>query len=99
MADDRRVGGDALDPKGSDSVAAQRRRSRPAPVHPHTFRNRCVKSSTSKLSLMRLSVSISICNTAVYLTFVLGSPPIREFVADLVKTMTYPNLPFGIYSQ
>src|SRR5262249_12470767 len=31
----------------------------------HTlFRNRCVKSSTLKLSLMRLSVSISICNTS-----------------------------------
>ncbi len=35
----------------------------------------------------------------VYLAFVLGSPPIRERVADLVKTMTYPNLPFSLYKQ
>lgn len=33
-----------------------------------------------------------------YLAFVLGSPPIREFVADRVKTMTYPNLSFRMYS-
>jgi type I restriction enzyme, S subunit len=33
-----------------------------------------------------------------YLAFVLGSPPIREAVADSVKTMTYPNLSFRIYS-
>jgi type I restriction enzyme, S subunit len=34
-----------------------------------------------------------------YLAFVLGSPPIREAVADLVKTMTYPNLSFRIYRE
>lgn len=33
-----------------------------------------------------------------YLAFVLGSPPVREAVADSVKTMTYPNLSFRIYS-
>ncbi len=33
-----------------------------------------------------------------YLAFVLGSPPTREAVADSVKTMTYPNLSFRIYS-
>jgi type I restriction enzyme, S subunit len=34
-----------------------------------------------------------------YLAFVLGSPPTREAVADSVKTMTYPNLSFRIYSM
>jgi restriction endonuclease S subunit len=34
-----------------------------------------------------------------YLAFILGSPPIRTFIADSVKTMTYPNLSFRIYSQ
>lgn len=34
-----------------------------------------------------------------YLAFVLGSPPIRESVAESVKTMTYPNLSFKIYGQ
>jgi restriction endonuclease S subunit len=33
-----------------------------------------------------------------FLAFVLGSPPTREAVADSVKTMTYPNLSFRIYS-
>ena len=35
----------------------------------------------------------------LFLAFVLGSPPIREALADSVKTMTYPNLSFRIYSQ
>lgn len=34
-----------------------------------------------------------------YLSFVLGSPPVREAVAESVKTMTYPNLSFRIYGQ
>jgi type I restriction enzyme, S subunit len=32
-----------------------------------------------------------------YLAYALGSPPIRETIADKVKTMTYPNLSFKIY--
>jgi len=34
-----------------------------------------------------------------YLAFVLGSPPVREAIADSVKTMTYPNLSFRIYGD
>jgi type I restriction enzyme S subunit len=34
-----------------------------------------------------------------YLAFILGSPPVRERVADSVKTMTYPNLSYRIYSE
>jgi type I restriction enzyme, S subunit len=33
----------------------------------------------------------------LYLTYALGSPPIREQIADSVKTMTYPNLPYKLY--
>ena len=47
--------------------------------------------------LMRLRPKADI--DPFYLAFILGSPPIREIVADTVKTMTYPNLPFGLYSQ
>ena len=32
-----------------------------------------------------------------YLSYALGSPPVREKIADSVKTMTYPNLPFKLY--
>ncbi len=32
-----------------------------------------------------------------YLAYALGSPPIREQIANLVKTMTYPNLPYKLY--
>ena len=34
-----------------------------------------------------------------YLAFALGSPVIREWIAESVKTMTYPNLPFKLYRQ
>lgn len=32
-----------------------------------------------------------------YLAYALGSPPIRERIADVVKTMTYPNLSYKLY--
>ena len=34
-----------------------------------------------------------------YIAFALGSPPIREEIAGLVKTMTYPNLSYKIYKN
>lgn len=34
---------------------------------------------------------------ARYLAYALGSPPTREWVADSVKTMTYPNISFKLY--
>jgi len=34
-----------------------------------------------------------------YLAYALGSPPIREEIADSVKTMTYPNLSFKLYRK
>lgn len=45
--------------------------------------------------LLRLRPSVDI--DSHYLAYALGSPPIRETIADTVKTMTYPNLSFKLY--
>lgn len=59
------------------------------------FTSRTDQTYTASNFLMRLRTNRNV--DPIFLAFALGSPPVREEIADRIRTMTYPNLPFKLY--